>query len=420
MRASVFAVATFAAGFTARDVSAQGAAPIQMSMPMGPAAPLGISDSREGSGTSWLPDTSTMGGAMHEAGAWSLMWHGAAFLTATDANGPRGDHEIGSQNWLMGSAARAAGAGVLTLRAMVSLEPLTVGRCGYPDLLQTGELCRGEPIHDAQHPHDLFMEIAIDYRRALSHSLAFEIYGGPAGEPALGPVAFPHRPSAEGSPMAPISHHWLDSSHVSFGVVTGGLYGRRWKAEGSVFNGREPDDRRYGLDLAALDSYSGRLWWLPAPQWAIQVSAGRLKDAEATPEGSRESVTRTTASAAYHRLVGGHLWATTVAWGRNVEEGRASNAFLAETTAEMSADGLLFARGEFTGKTSTELVLPPSVTGDWTFPKVEVGYTRWLVRAAGMKWGVGAGAAVVLVPAQLSTTYGGRTPVQGSIFLTVR
>jgi hypothetical protein len=278
----------------------------QMTMPMSatpmPPAPLGIDDARNGSGTSWLPDDSPMRGAMWDAGPWSLMLHGAGFLQYIQTTGARGDHEVGSVNWFMGMAERAVAGGPLTFRGMLSLEPLTVGRCGYPDLLQTGELCLGSPLHDAQHPHNLFMELAADYRHALTSSLAIEIYGGPAGEPALGPVAFPHRPSATGSPTAPVSHHWLDSTHVSFGVVTAGAYGRRWKAEASVFNGREPDDRRYRLELAPLDSYSGRVWWLPSPQWSVQVSAGHLKDAEARPAGPREDVARITASATYHRL----------------------------------------------------------------------------------------------------------------------
>ena len=421
MRANRTVVAFFVVVLlTARAAPAQDHASMQMSMPMGPQAPLGVSDTRNGSGTSWLPDDSQMNGAMRTTGAWSLMWHGAAFLTATDANGPRGDHEIGSENWFMLSAARSAAGGVLTVRGMTSLEPLTVGRCGYPDLLQTGELCRGEPLHDAQHPHDLFMELAADYRRAINDRLAFEIYGGPAGEPALGPTAFPHRPSADGSPMAPISHHWLDSTHVSFGVVTAGLYGRAWKAEGSVFNGREPDDRRYGIDLAALNSYSGRLWWVPSSRWAFQVSAGHLQDAEASAGGPRQTVVRATASATYHRLVDGRLWATTLAWGRNVEAGRASKAFLAETTAELTARDLVFARVELTGKTPEELAAPLAADEAVTVSKIELGYTRWIRLAAGMKWGLGGSAGIGVVPDTLSDVYGGRASLQGAIFLSVR
>jgi hypothetical protein len=397
---------------------------MQMTMPMAtsmmPPAPLGLDDARNGSGTSWLPDDSPMHGVMRDAGPWSLMLHGDGFLQDVRTTGARGDHEIGSVNWFMGMAARTVAGGPLVLRGMMSLEPLTVGRCGYPDLLQTGELCLGAPLHDAQHPHNLFMELAADYRHAMTSSLAVEIYGGPAGDPALGPVAFPHRPSAMGSPVAPISHHWLDSSHISFGVVTGGVYGRRWKAEASVFNGREPDDRRYGLELAPLDSYSGRLWWLPSSEWSVQVSAGHLKDAEERPVGPRVDVTRVTASATYHRLTLGRLWATTVAWGRNVEGGLGSSALLAETTAETSAKDVWFARVEVVGKTSTDLVVPLPPDDVSVVSKAEAGYTRWVKQAIGMTFGIGGSLGVARLPASLSATYGGRSPAEVTVFLAVR
>jgi hypothetical protein len=398
--------------------------PQQMTMPMSatsmPAAPLGIDEVRNGSGTAWLPDDSPMRGAMWDAGPWSLMLHGAGALQYVQTTGARGDHEVGSVNWFMSMAERTVGGGALTVRGMTSLEPLTVGRCGYPDVLQTGELCLGAPLHDAQHPHNLFMELAADYRRAVTSSLAIEIYGGPVGEPALGPVAFPHRPSAMGSPTAPIGHHWLDSSHLSFGVVTAGAYTRRWKAEASVFNGREPDDRRYRIELAPLDSYSGRIWWLPSPQWSVEVSAGHLKGAEQRPVGPRADVTRVTASTTYHRQTLGRLWATTVAWGRNIEGGQASSALLVETTAETSARDTWFARVEAVGKTSTELVIPVPPDDVFVVSKAEVGYTRWVKQAIGLKFGMGGSLGISRLPANLSATYGARSPGEVTAFLAIR
>jgi hypothetical protein len=375
---------------------------------------------RYGSGTSWLPDESPMSGAMRQAGPWMLMLHGSAFLDYVRTSGTRGDHEVGSANWFMGMAERDLGGGRLTLRGMMSLDPLTVGKCGYPDLLQSGELCNGAVLHDDQHPHNLFMEVAADYRRALTKAVAIEVYGAPVGEPALGPVAFPHRPSAMSNLIAPISHHWLDSTHVSFGVVTGALYGHRWKAESSVFNGREPDDRRYGFEFAALDSYSGRLWFLPSSEWAVQVSAGHLKDAEARPDGTRDTVTRLTASATYHRLVNNRLWATTVAWGHNRESGVPTSAFLAETSAETSPRDLWFGRLEVVGKTATDLALPFPAGQVFTTSKADVGYTRWLAKGHGLETGVGGSVGVSLVPATLTSFYGGRSPIELTVFLTLR
>ena len=126
-------------------------------------------------------------------------------------------------------------------------------------LYEPGEMCEGDTIHDRQHPHDVFMALAAEYDRPLRGSLRWQIYAGLAGEPALGPGGFPHRASALSNPVAPIGHHWLDSTHIAFGVVTAGVYHRRWKAEISVFNGREPDASRADLDLGPLDSVSGRV-----------------------------------------------------------------------------------------------------------------------------------------------------------------
>jgi hypothetical protein len=220
--------------------------------------------------------------------------------------------------------------------------------------------------------------------------------------------------------LAPIGHHWLDATHISFGVVTGAVYGRRWKAEGSAFNGREPDEQRYGFDLAPLDSYSGRLWLLPTRHLAIQVSAGHLTAAEARQDGGREDVTRVTASATYHRLVNDRLWATTIAWGRNHEAGGLSSpAFLAETSAQTSPRNTVFARIEVVGKTSAELAVPTSPDRVFAVAKADAGYIRRLAERHGMHVGAGGSAGVGRVPAELTSLYNGRFPVEASVFLEV-
>src|SRR5678815_3212932 len=175
---------------------------------------------------------------------------------------------------------------------MASLEPLTTGRDGYSLIGQSGESLDGMPLVDRQHPHDLFMEMAARYRHSLAGPLEIEVYGGPAGEPALGPVAFPHRPSAMPSPLAPLGHHWLDSTHISYGVATVGIGTRRVKLEGSWFNGREPDQDRYDLDLRGFDSFSTRLSVMPHPDLSVQASWGWLDSPEALePDISVQRVT---------------------------------------------------------------------------------------------------------------------------------
>lgn len=388
--------------------------------------PLGVPATRLGSGTSWLPDESPMHAVHGRRGGWGLMAHGNLFLQVVDEGGDRGDEDLGSINWAMGMARRELGGGDLWLRAMLSLEPATIDECGYPLLLASGETCEGgRPIHDRQHPHDFLMELAGLYERALGPGLAAQAYVALAGEPALGPTAFPHRVSALANPLAPISHHWLDSTHIAFGVLTAGVFGRGWKVEGSLFNGREPDEERWDLDLDTLDSYSGRVWWLPGPRWALQASAGHLEEAEAAHEGGggRIDVDRVTVSATHHRaLAGARYLAATLAWGRNDEEGRATQALLLEGSYDPTAADTLFGRAEWAEKTGHDLVPDDHDLEERVFDvaRLALGWARRLARLGPLDLGVGAELSWSRVPGGLEPFYGGRDTLGGAVFASLR
>ncbi len=247
------------------------------------AATAGFS-TREASGTAWLPDATPMYGFHRTAGTWEVMFHGNAFVQFLYEGGEehRRSHQAGSINWFMAMARRPLGGGRLGVRGMVSLEAWTIPGCGYPDLLATGETCDGDSIHDRQHPHDLFMELAVEYRRGADRLYeAAAIRRSRLESRRSGRLPFRIGPRPCRILIAPIGHHWLDATHITYGVATAAVFGARWKAEASVFNGREPDEDRTDLDLAALKSYSGRVTFLPTPALAVQVSAGHLEDAEA-------------------------------------------------------------------------------------------------------------------------------------------
>src|SRR5204863_2408070 len=197
---------------------------------------------------------------------------------------------------------------------MLSLDPLTVGKAGYAEIFQVGEALDGRPIVDRQHPHDLLMQLAAVWRRPLTNGFALTLAGGPAGEPALGPISFMHRPSAEALVLTPLGHHTLDSTHISFGVATAAIGREKWEVEGSVFNGREPDEHRWDFDFGRMDSVSGRLWFKPTSQWAFQVSTGRLVAPERLEPGD---MLRTTASASWTRVMEKNIDAVTVGYGVN-------------------------------------------------------------------------------------------------------
>ena len=409
-----------AADSVAGDSVAESTAGVVAGMRPGP---IGEPRNRESSGTAWLPDASPMH-ALHGQGAgWELMLHGSLYIHYLDDGGERGREQFGSTNWAMGMARRPVLGGDMTLRAMLSADPVTADECGYPDLLATGEFCDEEPLHDRQHPHDVWMELTAVYERAIAENLAIQLYGGPVGEPALGPVAFPHRISSFPNPIAPIGHHWLDSTHIAFGVATAGLYGRRWKAEASLFNGREPDGDRFDLDLDALNSFAGRLWLMPSEGWALQVSAGRLNDAEVHEVGDpRIDLTRMTMSATYHRpLARNGLWANSMAWGRNREGSTATQALLLETEVNLAERDLFYGRLEIVEKTGHDLVLPEELEElRFTVGKLGLGYVRQLEPIAGLAPGVGAGVTLARVPAGLESFYGSRSPAGLQLFFRLR
>jgi hypothetical protein len=288
--------------------------------------------SRESTGTAWQPDSSPHSGWHFMEGEWMLMLHGTGQLVYDHQGGPRGADKTFSANMLMLMGRRPFGEGAVGFRAMVSAEPLTIGSGGYPLLLQTGETGDGRtPLLNRQHPHDLLMELATTYSRPIAERASVFAYFGLPGEPALGPPAFMHRFSAEEIPAAPITHHWLDSSHISFGVATLGVVRGNVKLEGSLFTGREPDQHRYDFDRPRFDSYAFRLSYNPGENWSLQASFGHLKSLEQlTPQVNQD---RVTASAIYNRRWNSTNWQTLIAWGRDINKpGHGLNAYLLEST----------------------------------------------------------------------------------------
>ena len=377
-----------------------------------------------------------MFGAERQWGGWTVMLHGTAFpqFLYEPANPHRtggfATHQFSVVNWGMLQARRPAGSARIGLRAMVSLEPWTVSDCGFINYLATGEMCEGDTIHDRQHPHDLFMELAVDYDRPLHGAWRWQAYGGLAGEPALGPVSFPHRISAMLNPIAPISHHWMDATHITFGVITAGAYDQKWKIEGSLFNGREPDENRADLDLGALDSFSGRITFLPNERFALQVSAGHLEEAEQEfPPQPRNDIDRLTASATYHRPLGSDgLWASTLAYGLNsglviVPDGQfdaSTQALVFESTVTLRDTHTFFGRAEVVEKPAEELHAHEFARSIFTVGKLQAGYVRQLKPRRGLQIGFGGTASISLVPEDLASRYDGRVAPGFGVFVSLR
>lgn len=395
-----------------------------------------------GSGTSLLP-ASSPGYMWHwMKGDWMIMGHGDLKVGFNHQGGPRGVNKAESQNWLMLMGERQAGRGRLMLRGMFSAEPWTAPRRGFPELFQTGEVFEGRPIIDAQHPHDLFMELAAAYTLPLSENVSLQFYGGPVGEPALGPVAFMHRMSAAENPAAPLAHHWQDSTHIAHGVLTAALTAGRFKIESSIFRGAEPDENRKTIDFGKLDSYSGRLWFTPTPDWAMQFSYGYLTNPEAIEPGDLK---RLTASISHNRSWQDGHWASTLVWGRNSEEHGISNAYLLESTVNFLDKNYFYTRlelGDKNGLLQENIFGRPGLVsqhqhtdgfriadegdehedladrwfrvGAFTF-----GGVRDLVANSKMRVGIGADVTFYHVPDGLKAIYGS-SPTSYHVFLRFR
>ena len=398
-------------------------------------APL-LTPTRDASGTGWLPDATPMYGVHREWNSWEVRFNGAVFVQALfepsdrhRTGGPQ-TRQVTSTNWGMMMARRSVAGGRFGVRTMLSAEPWTVSRCGSLNFLAVGEVCGGETVHDRQQPHDLFMELAVDYERRLRGQWLWQIYAGLAGEPAFGPPGYPHRASALANPSGPITHHWLDSTHVTYGVVTGGIRNHRWKVEASTFNGREPDDNRADLDVGGFDSASARVSFLPTDRWALQMSAARLRVATSDfPFPNQPADTRATVSAAYHHPFGTNgIWATTAAIGVNHAEERVAlgvfhgttGAGLVESSATFSERHTVFARFEIGGMAAHHLHAHEYSLLILPVGKVQAGYVRHLKGMKGLVPGVGAAATLNFVSRELAPRYSGRVAPGLNIFFTLQ
>jgi hypothetical protein len=369
-----------------------------------------------GSGTGWQPAATGAHLWMKSFGAWDVMAHGVIFVDYNQQGGPRGAGKAESVNSLMLMEQHKLGRGTLLFREMFSAESLTSPHPGFPELFQTGETYHGQPLIDHQHPHNVFSELSAYYTVPINDKISWELYGAAAGEPALGPVAFMHRASAAELPLAPLAHHLQDSTHTSFGVITTGLTIDRFRIEGSVFNGREPGEHRYGIQFAALDSWSGRLSVAPSKNWTGQYSYGRLEHPEALEPGSQH---RQTASVEYVRPFARGSWATSVVWGRvhKVLEDHHLNSYLLETTVNFKARNYAFSRLELVDKDElfpSDPSLPSFRIGAYTF-----GGARDLVQSRLWQLALGSDVTFYSKAAVLDSSYGSN-PISFQVFLRVR
>jgi hypothetical protein len=374
--------------------------------------------SREASGTSWQPDSAPMEGLQTMSGPWDLMAQGYLTGVYTDQSGPRGDSQTFNESMLMLMGSRPIGDGVVGGRFMASLEPLD-GPSGYPLLFQTGETANGRtPLIDRQHPHNLLMEVAGSYSKTLSDSASVFIYGGPVGEPALGPPVYMDRASSEDNPDAPLTHHWLDATHITFGVVTLGAVWRNWKLEASSFNGREPDEDRYSVQFRSFDSWAARLSYNPSAHLSLQASTGYLASPEQLQPNT--SVQRSTASVIYDQPIGSAHWQTTLAWGRDAPSGqRHTDGYLLDSAVRLAGGHTLFCRYEHVVKDDLFESGQPLFGVPFLIQKASLGYVFDFAEYRHLRFGIGGVFSRFSIPSALVPWYGSE-PDGYSVFIRAK
>jgi hypothetical protein len=340
---------------------------------------------------------------------WQIMQDGVIFAMYNDQSGPRGGTDFVAPDWWMLMASRKTKDGTLTLTGMFSLDPALVGADGYRELFQAGEVFDGRPLVDRQHPHDLFMQLSASWSADLMAPVHVTLTAAPVGAPALGPIPYMHRASSFDNPMTPLTHHLFDSTHISFGVATAAITAGPVTVEGSVFNGREPDQNRWDFDFGRMDSVSARLWFRPTAEWAFQVSTGHLVSPEALVPGNFD---RTTATASWTRVSGPSLESITAGYGRN-----------GATAFDPARNGAFVEGARHAGRYSVygriEVLQLDHAIADETIAQFEVGGVRDILSRRGFEGGVGAGITFYATPSSLTSSYGAH-PMSWQVFFRLR
>ncbi len=377
------------------------------------------------SGTSMSPESWPMPMLMRNAAGWNVMFMGQAFVVDVQQTGPRGGDKFYSPNWGMFAASHDVGHGSFMFQLMLSLDPATVTDRRYPELFQTGETAYGKPLVDAQHPHDFIMGLGIHYAHSLGENTTLQFYFAPVGDPALGPVAFPHRASAAELPQAPLSHHWQDSTHVANEVLTVGIMHKKIRLEASGFYGTEPNENRWNIDYGPMNSWSTRLSVFPTKNWMAQVSVGRIARPERQEPGD---VVRATASLHYTRPMQGASWSTSLIWGRNHKtlDHHDSNSYLLESVLPVRRKNFITGRIElvdkdelFNDEPEVAERLAHTVGSSFRIGAYTLGYTRDIGTFHKVETGIGANLTSYSMPAAVQSFYGDH-PVSFDIYARFR
>ena len=361
------------------------------------------------------------GQASAQAKGWDAKLAGSVFGLLTAQSTLRGADGVAGAGWLSGHLVRGMPSSELSLDAMVSLEPVFQGKCGYPRLLAGAAVCEDSPFEDLSHVQPLIMQLAGSYHGMVGPA-RLGLMAGLAGDPTLGPEVYLHRASATLDPIAPMLMHELNPAHAVHGVVAVSAQFNRLTLQGSAFNGGDTDHDPFNLDLGALKSWSARARWQLSPMVAVQLSHGDLQPSNEHGAHGDMRLRAQILSVEGQHMAGNTMIAFTAGAARHKMDGDPSFAGLLEGQAQ-NGRHTLFARAEWARREEMEGVHIIetdehfTVTHDFRVAELAAGYGIQLLQRAGLLFTAGARASLTFVPEYLQPRYGHERGTTMTVFV---
>ncbi len=381
---------------------------------------FGLPRGRFGTGTAWLPDESPLLAAVPHFGNWGLMVQGNLYAGYDYYSSERGGKRFFGRNTFMGALFRTFEHSEWLFRASLSLEPLTIGKRGYPQVLQSGQEADGTRVHDKMYALDFFRELATSYSWEVTRNWGAMFYAALAGEPAIGPANFTSRVSASPDPLAPLGFVAQENSHTSFGVLTVGAFTRSMKFEASWFNGSLPGDHKFTIAIRRPDSYALRASWNPFSWLSTQISYAFLGSPSAHDPGRSDH--RFTTSATYTRWRPNDSGlAATLSFAEHVSNRNDLNtSLMAEAYWNIDGHHAVYGRWDLLQKSGAELVLPEPTSELFAIGALGLGYIYYFGPFITLTPGLGIRGSVNLMEDDLARYYGSQAAYGLMVYAQLR
>ena len=356
---------------------------------------------------------------------WRGSLDGRVFAQYMSSGTVRGAQGFAVSNWFAGSVARDTEAGTVSGSLMMSLEPLTVGECGYPRLITPTFLCFSRVLEDRAPAHPLIMDASVQLTQKLSNARAI-IRLGIAGEPAFGPVAYFHRSSAQYDPVAPLAHDRFNPQHTAYGLFTVGVGTDRTLWEVSAFNGTGLDDNPYDLDFGRIRSIAGRGSVTLGQATRMQASFASFQPSPGgTSHHGQSSAGRMTAySATIARAPTAPGLAYTAGWAAHRVSGETQNAGLLEAQYSRRRHAV-FGRVEVVRRVENEILIDSlhnhtTLVRRFNVGELSGGYALRLAQWRGLETSLGARASLNTIPEYIRPRYFAKTGTAFAVFGSVQ